>query len=407
MLALEHQRQHHHKPCKDASGTPLITNACQPQPVCPVGRTCSDFVTGNVVGYTTLPKSAENEDQEDEDERLRGGLVVMLTGGTEGCDGAERSTNITLVCSPGRGTGAPAAPANRTVEGPACHNELVWESEYACPLCTAADDAFVYGECRNNSRSRSFYWLHNPRRCHGGVELPPDDTVPANCTSRTLCDPGHDVDTATGACVACAPGTWSLGAGERLARFSGPQLPPQLATDGAECPGFAVHQQQLRAAVPTAAGARHTTRFVTNGTIAIDDALLLADPAAATLTMALDDELVTTDTAAGYHRTTQLVDAPEGAHTLTITLAAHTAATAATAGGAATESVVRIEAISTSGNSYAPTSCSACGAGEYQDAAGGSECKRCPLGIISAPGFAACQACPPAPRTPTTPRCLC
>ena len=387
-------------PCRDAAGAPLAAYACQPQPVCPAGHACADFVTGTVAGYRVLDAAQPAR-----------GVVVEYTGGTRGCDGAARSTTVTVLCSPGRGAGAPAPPANRTVEGPPCHYELVWESEYGCPLCTAADYAFVYGECRNNVRRRMYYWLANPRRCHGGVALPPDDDVPANCSSRAVCPPGTFVDTATGACSPCAPGTASPGAGEVLARFPGTALPAQLASScsaaaaaaaggGAHesCRPFAVHNGVLRANT-TGSTLRYTSRFLVNGTVSFDYTLLLLPASSSTaddesendtvrLEVALDDRVVHTDRARGLHRATATVAVPEGGHTLTWTLVSSSSSSSSSEGA-----VLEIAEIRAYGNSYAPTSCSACAPGHHAPDAGAAACARCPAGEISAPGYTACQAC--------------
>ena len=374
-------------PCHDETGAPLAAYACQPQPVCPAGHACADFVTGDVAEYRVLDAAHPAR-----------GLVLAYTGGTRGCDGVARSTSVAFVCSPGRGVGAPAAPANRTVEGPPCHYALVWESEYGCPRCTAADYAFLYGECRNNVRRRTYYWLANPRACHGGVALPPDEDVPANCSSRAVCPPGFYADPATDVCTPCAPGTTSPGAGEILSGFTGSSLPSQLASScpagaAAACSPFVVEDGVIRANT-TGSTLRYTSRFIVDGNVTFDYTLLLLPGSTSSsssssentlrLEVALDDNVVYTDNTRGLHRAQTTIAVPAGGHTLTWTVAGSNSKDGAE---------LEIAEIRAFGNNYAPTSCSACAPGHYAPESGAATCERCPAGLVSAPGYTACQAC--------------
>lgn len=94
------------------------------------------------------------------------GVIVTYTGGTFACKGAqislfenspgrERATNISFVCDPNAGTGAPVpcAPLSTSifsffgtngVEPRPCEYCFVWRSIYGCPVCGERDRQIVY-----------------------------------------------------------------------------------------------------------------------------------------------------------------------------------------------------------------------------------------------------------------------
>lgn len=53
-----------------------------------------------------------------------------------------------------------------------CEYSFTWESLFACPICTASQYRPVYGACVNGRQIKSYIWKDNPKRCHGGVDLP-------------------------------------------------------------------------------------------------------------------------------------------------------------------------------------------------------------------------------------------
>ena len=381
-------------PCHDEEGNPIESFACQPfQGECAPGAVCADYDLGQRLDLVPLEGATR-------------GFNLTYTGGTEGCDGAARSATVTLRCAPGGGLGVPGAWPNRTIEGPPCHYDILWESQYGCPLCTAADYTFVYGECRNNVRRKMYHWRTNPRACHDGVALPPDEDEPAQCAGEATCAPGHHYDAAAGACTPCTPGTYSPGAGYAHYRFDA--LPERFTTAcgalGACTPFFAV-AGRLRSGLGHSVLV-YTSRFLVDGFVNFTYSLVSADGDGGgddgnsneethrtrfvvTLDGApvLGGDLVagTGGMAVSEERS---IAVPAGSHMLAFEFEAHSA-----------QSFVEIERMLVYGDRAAPLYCPACPTGHAQPEAGAAQCVRCTEGTAPDDAHTQCAACEPAHYT--------
>ncbi|KAM4701230.1 endosome/lysosome-associated apoptosis and autophagy regulator 1 [Discoglossus pictus] len=96
-----------------------------------------------------------------------------------------RSNEVTQTCSSGRATtvrlrcnaqlhGAgkitpPSACPEGTCDG--CTFHFLWESQEACPLCTAQDYRVITSECQHGIQRTTAIWK-TPRMCSGGMDLP-------------------------------------------------------------------------------------------------------------------------------------------------------------------------------------------------------------------------------------------
>merc|ERR1712100_288984 len=119
---------------------------------------------------------------------VAGGLILTYIGG-DMCGywnfpdhkPHPRQTNVTFLCDPDAGVGAPVA--DDPIEQPTCSYHFVWPSAYACPLCTTDDYSTILHECDSNGEQVvSFVW--NNARCHAGVPLPSSFT--RSCNDNTV-----------------------------------------------------------------------------------------------------------------------------------------------------------------------------------------------------------------------------
>lgn len=85
-----------------------------------------------------------------------------------------RTTTIRLRCNPQKtGVGAVSVPSNcseGTCDGCAFH--FMWETEQACPLCTANDFHIITSVCQHGIQRTTAVW-HTPQLCVRGIDLPP------------------------------------------------------------------------------------------------------------------------------------------------------------------------------------------------------------------------------------------
>jgi len=193
-------------------------------------------------------------------------------------------------------------------------------------------------------------------------------------------------------CTECAPGTSSPGSGEYFlaaALESGSALPSQLSSTcaGTGCKPFVVSHRQFHANSTDSTGAtlRYTTRYMVTGSISFSYSMFgIASQtfgSTPSLIFSMDDQILLSDSNTTLHSATPSFEVRYGAHTFTWVVSGSVKS-------------VDIDYIVTFGNVYAPTSCTACPNGYYQDESAQGMCKRCPSGKISAPGFTDCQDCP-------------
>jgi len=111
------------------------------------------------------------------------GLTVTFSHGkhSSGCEKnghPYRSTKIAMRCDPYAGIGQPETPADSPVEYPShtCQYHFIWNSLYACPLCTESDHNIVKGDCNNETGTRTIMHVwNNPKLCHDGFQLPEEE----------------------------------------------------------------------------------------------------------------------------------------------------------------------------------------------------------------------------------------
>ncbi|XP_068125543.1 endosome/lysosome-associated apoptosis and autophagy regulator 1 [Hyperolius riggenbachi] len=91
---------------------------------------------------------------------------------TQSCPSG-RATAIRLRCNPLKtGTGKISVPStcpDGTCDG--CVFHFLWETEWACPLCTEHDYHIITSVCQHGIQRATALW-HSPRLCVGGVDLP-------------------------------------------------------------------------------------------------------------------------------------------------------------------------------------------------------------------------------------------
>ena len=182
--------------CHDIEGNAINSYSCQVTPN-DVG-----INLGDLFGFYAQPQVAPDQ-----------GLVLSITGGSdEGCTGTPRTVNITFICDPRKGEGYPKPPATGVIENTTdpCKYNLVWESLYACPVCSARDYTFDLGPCVAGMQEKTYKWVESPRekRCHDGVDLPPTQSIPCG---NLNCPPGQWQPPGEQACVNVDPGYFSLG----------------------------------------------------------------------------------------------------------------------------------------------------------------------------------------------------
>eukprot|EP00004_Rigifila_ramosa_P003275 TRINITY_DN1349_c0_g1_i1.p1 TRINITY_DN1349_c0_g1~~TRINITY_DN1349_c0_g1_i1.p1 ORF type:complete len:881 (-),score=144.00 TRINITY_DN1349_c0_g1_i1:82-2571(-) len=150
-------RYHNASMCRRKDGLPLSSFVCQ------LTETES-FNLGEVQGFYPLPSDPTQ------------GLVYLTTYGDQ-CNGnVSRTTNITLICDPEAGAGAPVSVRERN-----CYYEMTWRSYYACRVCTDLDYT-SYDTCSQGTGLRSYTW-NEPKTCFRGIPLPASIPWPEACAS--------------------------------------------------------------------------------------------------------------------------------------------------------------------------------------------------------------------------------
>ena len=122
--------------CLGRDGEPIYTLACQTMAERDsiYGQSLSVSL-GDTMAFYNLPEDSQN------------GLVVSIQGGGWCSNNVQRTLNVTMLCDMTAGAGYPDIPASGIVETHKCAYELVWRSQYACPMCTARDMRTISGVC--------------------------------------------------------------------------------------------------------------------------------------------------------------------------------------------------------------------------------------------------------------------
>eukprot|EP01092_Planopodium_desertum_P002911 TRINITY_DN1481_c0_g1_i5.p1 TRINITY_DN1481_c0_g1~~TRINITY_DN1481_c0_g1_i5.p1 ORF type:complete len:967 (-),score=188.51 TRINITY_DN1481_c0_g1_i5:66-2966(-) len=154
------------------------------------------------------------------------GLSVVFTHGTaeKGCfQGGERQTTVAFICDPSAEVGSPEAGNPLEDKNHTCYYNFIWNSLYACPLCSSRDYTFVFSPCVGGVQSKYYYWIDNPKRCHDGAALPePEHDIV--CSNDVYCPPGqyHPPNASPeNPCVYAQPGYFSIGGGQLWQDFYG------------------------------------------------------------------------------------------------------------------------------------------------------------------------------------------
>ncbi|KAJ3452120.1 hypothetical protein M0812_03884 [Anaeramoeba flamelloides] len=185
--------------CKDEYGNAIKTFICQNITDLP-----SQYDLGNTIEYLPLDTSQDDANKSSFD---GDGLLIRYLNGKKCSNGIYRYTNISLICDMGAGMGEPEAGSDG-VEKDTCTYEFIWKSMYACPLCTESDYDYYYTPCEEDEfRYKHYYWLQNPKKCYGGVELPEDEML--SCTGDIVCEKGTFFNGNN--CTVCNVGEHSYG----------------------------------------------------------------------------------------------------------------------------------------------------------------------------------------------------
>lgn len=389
--------KHSNVSCIDGDGNSIDALACQVLNNCPAEETCTGKNLGMVAGYYPIDPAISTH-----------GFVLEYTGGDFGCDTEYRSTNITFICTPDAGVGFPAKPDEKeTIEGPWCHYDFYWRSLYGCPVCTENDYSFYYTECKDNKRTKVYYWNENPRACHDGVELPPNEEVPTNCTAETVCPPGEYADGTTGECAACPAGKYSVGAGSYYDNFEDvPSAFTNRCTGSSGCTPFRARNGYLISGYGYDSTLRYTSTFIAEGSVTFEYSAYLPSSETVKYTygsdidsdakphfeFSVDDEVVlnvTTRSTYSYDTFTHKLSS--GGHILQWRFVRPDSRRVDSEDFAAVE----LHTVTILGDKYSPTSCSSCPPGTFMAESGGSLCTPCPSGSIAAApsGASKCVAC--------------
>jgi len=158
---------HTNTSCLGRDGEPILGLACQQSTqVDSISGQSFAVGLGDTMAFYELPGDKHK------------GLMVSIQGGGRCSNNQERTLNITMHCDMSAGAGYPELPASGIVEAHKCAYEMVWNTQYACPMCTARDMRTITGECEVSLTSSSAgqravetIWVE-PRKCTGGEGLP-------------------------------------------------------------------------------------------------------------------------------------------------------------------------------------------------------------------------------------------
>lgn len=390
--------KHSNVSCIDEDGNSIDALACQVLNNCPAEETCTGKNLGMIAGYYPIDTNLSSH-----------GFVLEYTGGDFGCDTQYRSTNISFICTPDAGVGFPELPDNKeAIEGPPCHYDFYWRSLYGCPLCTEKDYSYYFTECKDNKRTKKYYWNENPKACHDGVALPEDEEIPTNCTTQTVCDPGMYVDGDSGECTPCPAGKYSIGSGSIYSNFA--EVPPAFTnkcSGASDCMGFRARNGYLISGYGYDSTLRYTSTFHADGTIAFDYSVYL--PSSLTtgkyaydysiddkdkphFEFSVDDTVVLSVSAKSvYTQDTFTHNVPAGGHILQWRFVQPDSRRIDSDDFAAVE----LHSVTILGDKYSPLSCTLCPAGTHSADLGSPTCAACPAGTVaaSASGASKCVAC--------------
>ena len=349
---------------------------------CQITTNCnSDFCVakslGDFIGFHELPAGSGDE-----------GFILRYSHGDVGCGGKERELNVTFICDPSAGRGTPRQPEGRLIEGSPCAYNVEWRSIYGCPICSEEHYEFEYSACFNGKRTKSAHWLSNPKRCHGGVELPADEVVTSACDASTaVCAAGEFLG-ADGACAKCPAGKYSKGAALYFKNV--PDIPADFSTKctSDNCTPFAADH----GLIVSGNGDSELTfaaDVLSDGAVSFKYYQIVPGDGKAYLTFAVDGEEVLRDA--------EFTDQEELDVSFPLKRGAHVLRWRFFGGSNALtdyrSAFVTLKSITVEGADYSPASCRTCPAGTVAAAAGASKCTRCPANTHPNAARTACVPC--------------
>ena len=362
--------------CFDSSNTPISGFACQITNRC-VDERCEGVSLGDVIGFYPLSGSYSSDQ----------GLVVRYSNGTPCADGKKRSMNVTILCDPSAGKGEPLPPPTRMIETESCGYNVVWKSIYGCPVCSEEDIEYTYTPCVESKRQKIARWRNNPKRCHGGIELPAPETVATGCTTATICSAGEYV-TESGECEKCAPGTFSVGPALYYKNVA--EMPNGFSAgcDGENCTPFSVSHGVFVSGAGTST-LKAVVKAMFTGEVTFKYHLNVPGTRSC-LKFFVDEQLVHTDcsftSAEDVEERFPLVS---GSHVLSWVFV-----------GGVTEitspvyALATIKSITIGGADYSSSQCTPCPEGQHQPNSGSAKCLRCPANTRPDADAVNCIPCP-------------
>ena len=86
-------------------------------------------------------------------------------------------------------------------------------------MCSEADYYYYTSECdAYGVATLTYVWNTNPPSCHGGVSLPPSQSI--GCAFTVYCGPGFFFDLDSNDCVPAPAGFYSVGNGFRVTNWT-------------------------------------------------------------------------------------------------------------------------------------------------------------------------------------------
>ena len=362
-------------PCINEDGQVINSRTCQ--------VTSQHFgeSTGDLMSFVPLPSPHERE-----------GFNLTFSGGTI-CESINhrRGTTISFVCDPDAGRGYPALPHGdqdaEDADHP-CEYEFVWETQYACPLCSTADWHQVVSECENGVQEVSHVWRERPKRCVGGADLPPNRQQA--CSMSTKSCPSGQFAQDNAVCTPAPPGYFAIGDGERVIVDTAIPVGFDNGCIGTDCQNWAVQRGGILKSGLEASYLRTSRNFVQLGEISFE--LKFSGSSHAVFEFRVDGYMVFGRNGTGYiwNWEKAVVPISKGYHTLEWSFR----------GGALPTPTSRdveilIRDIVMLRNRYSSSKPFECPGGFSQSQAGQTSCNRCGFNEWAAVGASECHPCPP------------
>ncbi len=359
-------------PCLDDNGDHVNSLLCQ------ISSENKGVNIGDLLAFVPLPEPHHRE-----------GFNLTFSHGQLCGNGVERSGVIQFLCDPEAGRGYPRVPhGHENVETIRCKYEFVWSSLYACPICSVLDYSEVKSPCVGGKQDVTYVWREQPKRCVGGVGLPPNRKQDCELWSVS-CNPGNYASTPD-TCTPAPPGTFSGGNGEMVVVDTAMPLGFDNGCQGPACSLWVVENGSvLRSGAQTSYLLASRT-FVFDGAVRFE--YKYSGGPGAEFRFRVDNDVLASrrgsDVMFDYERLE--VPVSKGLHSFEWSFR----------GGAPSseterEHAVLVRFISFYNSGYAPVAPSPCPGGFAQPLPGQSECVQCGLNEWSGSGFPTCKSCLP------------